>query len=289
MLTDEQLAMRQTGVTATDIGAILGINPYRTALDVYQEKIGSPQKDISENPAVYWGVKLEPLIAERYAQLNKVELEEVGTVRHKEHSHLLCTPDRIIVGANKGLEIKTAGINSISQWSDTVPQHYFMQAAHCMFVLDLEAWDICVLLGGQDMRTYTLTRDKEFDEIILNVANDFWFQHVQAHVAPSLQYHHPLALDALKRMYPTVEDINISIPHDIEETIDRWQMNKEMASQYQKAADAEQAVLLEFMKDVASGELADGRRLKRTLVKMPAREQAAYEYVRLSISKGKKK
>ena len=40
VLSAEQLALRLGGLGGSDVAAVCGVNPYKTALDVYREKVG---------------------------------------------------------------------------------------------------------------------------------------------------------------------------------------------------------------------------------------------------------
>jgi predicted phage-related endonuclease len=67
-------------------GAICGLSPYRTALDVYLDKTSN---DISEdtNAAHQAGYSLEDIIAKEYAQVTgyDVEIGCQSTIYHPEH------------------------------------------------------------------------------------------------------------------------------------------------------------------------------------------------------------
>lgn len=65
--------MRTKGIGGTDIGAIIGVNPWKGPMDVYLEKIGitEPQED---NEAMWWGREMEPTLAKRYAKEKNIEI-----------------------------------------------------------------------------------------------------------------------------------------------------------------------------------------------------------------------
>lgn len=69
--SEEYALIRKDGIGASDIAAVLGINPYKTTQQLFEEKLNtiiSPEeKQISNIPAVRKGIDLEPLI------LNKLE------------------------------------------------------------------------------------------------------------------------------------------------------------------------------------------------------------------------
>lgn len=68
-MTNEQrtawLEGRRTGIGGSDVAAVLGLNPWKTPLDVWNDKLGlSEDKGMSE-PA-YWGTVLEDTVAKEF-------------------------------------------------------------------------------------------------------------------------------------------------------------------------------------------------------------------------------
>ena len=56
---------RRTGIGGSDVAAVLGLNPWKTPLDVWNDKLGlSEDKEMSE-PA-YWGTVLEDTVAKEF-------------------------------------------------------------------------------------------------------------------------------------------------------------------------------------------------------------------------------
>ena len=187
-LTTEQLALRRTGVTSTDIAAIAGINPYRSALEVYMDKTKPDWRgeEGPESEPCYWGLALEPPVTERYERDHtNLLLEHPGTVRSIRQEWMLATPDRIVLGKDAdgvrsrwGLEVKTAfSPAQVARWGeggDQMPEEYLIQCAWCMAVCELARWDLAVLLGGYhglEYREYRLTRDREFERGLVEGAN----------------------------------------------------------------------------------------------------------------------
>ena len=56
---EEWLQQRTHGIGGSDVAAIMGISKYKSAYALYMEKVGLLQpEDISEKPAVHWGLSL---------------------------------------------------------------------------------------------------------------------------------------------------------------------------------------------------------------------------------------
>ena len=135
-MTDKQwLEERKTYIGGSDIGSIIGCNPYRTALDVYMDKTGETLDD-SENDAIYWGHQLEDIVAQEYSRRTGYVIEKpAGLIRHSEYPFIAANIDRWADGGNHILECKTAGYNSAKNWqsgttADLIPNSYQCQVAY---------------------------------------------------------------------------------------------------------------------------------------------------------------
>jgi putative phage-type endonuclease len=183
------VALRRTGIGGTDASAILGLNPYRTPLQVWAEKRGLVAER-EQTDAMYWGAALEPVIARRYMQETGAQLYHPENVfHHAEHDVLLGTPDYMVAGAAlKGLEIKTAGAHTAHRWgrpgTDEVPSEYVIQCVHYMAVTGAHEWDLAVLIGGQDFRIYTLHWDGDLWAEIEPQLIAWWQRHMVEGVEP---------------------------------------------------------------------------------------------------------
>jgi len=175
LFTKEQLEERKKGIGASEAATILGYNPYASPIDLWMVKKGI--KVVEENQAMRLGTKLEPIIATMYEEATGLELYSPGTLKYK-NPIIYGTPDRFIIGKNKGVEIKTANARMAENWgaegTDEVPQHYLIQCIICMAVSDFPTWDVAVLLGGQDFRIYNILRDVELENTIIDKLLAWW-------------------------------------------------------------------------------------------------------------------
>lgn len=176
------LDLRRSGLGGTDASAVLGMNPWRTPLQVWSEKRGLvPPQETTE--AMRWGLLLEPVIAERYTEETGRKLIAPENVyHHPKHDFLLATPDRLCTSERRGLEIKTASSHTSHEWgrprSDEVPRHYLIQCMHYMAVLGYRVWDLAVLIGGNDFRIYTITWDQSAADAMIEQEVAWWQRHM---------------------------------------------------------------------------------------------------------------
>src|SRR3954471_5849993 len=110
-LTEEQLRLRMQGVGGSEIGAVAGLSPFATPLDVYATKVGE-RPPLEENHHMRRGRILEPAIAAWWAEETGAEqMREPGTLKSSTHPLVIATPDRaaLIQGELAGCEIKAPG------------------------------------------------------------------------------------------------------------------------------------------------------------------------------------
>jgi putative phage-type endonuclease len=229
VLTNEQLRLRRAGVTASDVAAILGLSPFAGPLDVYLAKTGQADER-QDTEAMRWGRELEPLVLRRYASDRGVELEFPGTIHHPDHPEILGTPDAVVAGERRGVEVKTTGSRSSHLWgepgTENVPAHYLIQCAMYMAICDADAWDLAVLIGGQDYRVYTIERDLEIEALLVDAALRFWNYHVLAEVPPTVDSS-ASAARYLSQLFPTSNGVMRSADSEAELWADRLREARE--------------------------------------------------------------
>ena len=94
------LMARNTFITATELAAIVGADPWRGPMDVYAEKVGLLGHEPPSLP-MRVGTALEGLIAELYEERTENKVVANGfTLCHQPDSRLAATPDFWIVGEN---------------------------------------------------------------------------------------------------------------------------------------------------------------------------------------------
>ncbi len=184
-LTEEQQAVRKRGVGASEVGAILGVNPWSKPIDVQRSKLGlsepSPPSPDTER-GDFDELALRPWYAHRYRR----HVEEVGTLRHEDRPLLIATPDGISCplegeGDKYLLEIKSPGQHTQYDWgedgTDQVPMYHVPQVLWGMAATGLKAAHVVARVRCE-MRVYVVPFDQEvFDDIYARVER-FWQRHV---------------------------------------------------------------------------------------------------------------
>ena len=176
------LEVRKSGIGGSDAAAAVGLNPHKSALELWMEKTGRdahlPQPDPTDTrEPVFWGSLLEPIVAAAYTQQTGNRVRKVNAVlRHPTVPYMLANLDREVVGAPgvQILECKTAGEFGARLWRDGVPEYVQLQVQHQLAVTGKQAADVAVLLCGQKLEVYRIQRDDDLIARLIELEGDFW-------------------------------------------------------------------------------------------------------------------
>lgn len=194
---------RLTGLGGSDLGAILGLNPYRTPFQVWSEKTGRSES-FTGNLQTRFGSYAEEFVAREYSDRTGRQVQRYNSLLRHPNAPLLGHIDRLVVpeGAKRashqreirtdlGLEVKTAHALAASRngdWgepgTDAVPASYLIQCQAYMLLTGCAHWDLAVLFGNSDFQIYHLHQDQELGEYIVEEASRWWRDYVVADVPP---------------------------------------------------------------------------------------------------------
>lgn len=200
---EDWLQARKSGIGGSDIAAILGVSPYKSAVDVFLDKTGQTP-DSEMNEAMFWGTVLEDVVAKHYQEITSAKVQRIGDlIRHPQHTWMIGNIDRAIVtpgsrarfdggkllGADGILECKTASAYKAGEWGtpdddDAVPTHYAAQGMWYLGISGLEWCDVAVLIGGQKYLVKRIYRDDETIRGMVERAEEFWFKHIAEGIPP---------------------------------------------------------------------------------------------------------
>jgi putative phage-type endonuclease len=240
---------RRQGITGSDIGAICFLNPYRSPLEVYLDKVSEEeQQDISSEP-IYWGNRLEDVIADEYAIRQNVKVSvEPNILQHKEYDFILGSIDRWVNDGEYILECKTIGSRLINQLgevgTDQIPSYWLAQVAWYVAITDTPKADIAVLAAGQDFRIYTYNRNKDLEDKIIKIACNFWHNHIEKRIPPKcVNTRDTFNLFPQSNYHEIVAESNI---------LEKWEQLKAARAEESKIADTIEKLktdIQEFMRD----------------------------------------
>lgn len=169
------LKYRKRGIGGSDAGAVCGLNPYRTAIQVYYDKTSNEIEEI-DNEAMRQGREFEDYVARRFTEATGKKVRRANAMFYDERNpFMLADVDRMVVGENAGLECKTASPYMADKWQDgKIPMSYQIQCHHYMSVCNADAWYIAVLIYGREFKYYRIDRDEEMIADLIHIEQDFW-------------------------------------------------------------------------------------------------------------------
>lgn len=214
---DEWLDRRKTGIGGSDAAAILGVNPYKTPLDVYRDKVGDVPPSAITKP-MRAGILLEPIAADMYAEETGRGIRRQPLKRHPEYGFMIGNVDRqIFAGTGEGdyavettgiLEIKTAGMATFSRCkAHGLDDSMVVQLMHYLAVYGYE-WGSFALLGRErwELIHFDLERDDEFIDQLIDRERAFWLDHVEAHVPPHVDEEDEILVPEVEGELAIMED-----------------------------------------------------------------------------------
>lgn len=183
----EWLKERQCGIGGSDVGAILGVNKYKTPFEVYLEKTEPITEVKEQSESAYFGDIFEEIVAKEFEKrTGKKVRRDRRHFKHKYYPFMVANIDRRVVGENAILECKTANQFLAKEWEDEeIPASYLLQVQHYLAVTGAEKGYIAVLIGGQKFLWKEVQRDEELIEIIIKAEKEFW-KMVQDKTPPAL-------------------------------------------------------------------------------------------------------
>ena len=183
---EDWLRYRKCGITGTDAGAILGLNPYRSAFQVYHDKISDTIENI-DNEAMRQGRDLEDYVAQRFSEETGFKVRRANAIyQSEEHPLLLADFDRLIVGQKAGLECKTVSPFSADKWADgKIPAHYLAQVDHYLAVSGFDCWYVAALIFGRELVIHKIVTDKQVLSDLIDEEERFWTNHVVPQIPPA--------------------------------------------------------------------------------------------------------
>ena len=254
---------RQSGIGGSEIAAIVGLNQYRTPMQVWESKVNPVQDEETSQPA-YWGTVLEDVVAKEYALRtgNKVQ-RLTKQMRHPEFSFAIANIDRAVINpeisgnvrwkdgkltTDRILECKTANGFMAKQWgeagTDSVPDAYLIQCQWYMGVTGASVCDLAVLIGGQDFRIYTILRDDDLINDLLIQGAAFW-ELVQNKIEPD-PVNYP---EAVKKWAISDPSLSVQADDSLIDDLEQIQGIKAQVKELEAQEDAIKARVLVAMQD----------------------------------------
>ncbi|MDU4882969.1 YqaJ viral recombinase family protein [uncultured Clostridium sp.] len=244
----EWLKERQCGIGGSDVGAIVGVNKYKTQFEVYIEKTEPITEVKEQSESAYFGDIFEDIVAKEFEKRTGLKVRrDRKHYKHKEYPFMVANIDRKIVGQNAILECKTANQYLLKEWEDEeIPASYLLQVQHYLAVTGADKGYIAVLVGGQKFIWKEVPRDEELIEMIIQLEKDFWSL-VEAKTPPALDGS-SAAEKYLRERYKDVEENKaIELGFEYKDKIKTYlDMKKELKAFENKIQELENQIKFEI-------------------------------------------
>ncbi len=200
-ITEAQRERRRKGIGASDMAAILGVDPYRTAGDVFIEKT-QDLEPLQINEAMKTGNFLEAgVLSWAEQELGKIKR---GQYRSLKGSPLFSNCDALLMESGDPVEAKTSGITHWArneEWgepgTDQIPDHINIQGQVQMLCTERETCHVAALIGGRGFQLFRVRRSEAVCTVIIDSASAFWDGVLSGRPAQPLS---PAAVETLKRI-----------------------------------------------------------------------------------------
>jgi putative phage-type endonuclease len=178
------LLERAKSIGASDSSAVLGINPWKSNVELWLEKT-NPESllDQPDNLNMRLGRDMEPILRQLFTEETGLQVRQDNHIRYDDEYPFLSTNlDGRIVGDKVPLELKTTGM-----WDGMIPDNYFCQLQHQMMVTKSPYIYFAVLVLSNFGKQFIVEKYKRNERFIADMRSkmvDFWMNYVVTGVAP---------------------------------------------------------------------------------------------------------
>ena len=211
---EKWLKARKEGIGGSDAASVLGLNPYKSSMRVYMDKIstnhvGNKLKDIYEDESIRdiykhesikdkleidkevnykmeLGNKLKNFIANEFVLKTGKKVRSInGILKNDKYPFALANIDRAVIGEKAFLECKITNSYSKKLWQKEVPIYYKIQCYHYMAITGATHCYIAALIGNEELVIHKIDRNEELINEIMNLEKMFWDKCILGEELPS--------------------------------------------------------------------------------------------------------
>lgn len=186
-------------VGGSSVSAIMGVNKWTTAEDIYNVMTGAvDNSEPNENSLFVVGHLAEPIVAQLFTMTARIPTVEGTTLQDKERPWSECQIDRLTLDGTP-VELKTAYQNPMQpdgkrkfgrgcdfnakgellSVDDLIPTEYYIQCQKQMYLTNKPfMWLVVWLTNSPSVRVFKIKRDNDMITKIIKAEDDFMFNHV---------------------------------------------------------------------------------------------------------------
>ena len=186
----EWLNHRMAGIGGSEVGSILGLNPYQSSIELFYDKLGEVEPK-TENIPMFMGNFLEEKVAELYQywekddetlianfnsgkKINKIERINY-ILGNKKYPYLLGNVDRLQTSPDECLiEIKTISGFAMSSWESGIPPYFLAQIQAYLMITEINKARLVMFKDGRYLEVYDIPENPDLQKHISELCSEFW-------------------------------------------------------------------------------------------------------------------
>lgn len=208
---EEWLSLRRNFIGGSDAGAVVGLNPYKSAYTLWAEKTGKVP-EFEGNLITEVGSYLEDFVAKLFEKETgkKVRRKNRMLINH-EYPFACADVDRMVVGENAILECKTTNsFPAMKKFKNgEYPESWYCQMTHYLAVGGYEKAYLAVLIGCREFKIFELERDEDEIKVLMTEEAAFWDK-VTRNVPPPADGEASTS-ETITTIYPESNDNTVSL------------------------------------------------------------------------------
>jgi predicted phage-related endonuclease len=217
MLSERQIKKHYRYVSASNMGSVLGLNPWKSKFQYWCELAGLLFPKQPEQDEIKDRLMLDNLMEETMDRFCHHKwgwkLKKVRGKSFKRFHFLYCIPDRIRVTADRTpreaiclVEYKNIDKYQERAWvNDGVPAYYEAQVRTQSMIYELPAV-LVACFGGTRIRTWEFSRDENIEKYLADEAEKFW----NSLLLDEMPEPDARSTEAINRLFPTHTDLLIN-------------------------------------------------------------------------------
>lgn len=186
---DKWRELRRQGIGGSDAASIAGQNPYRSKFTTYYDKLGQ-LPDEEEKEIIRLGHDLEDYVSARFTEKTGKKVKNCNyIIRSKGNPFMLANVDRLIIGENAVLEVKTTrNYDRYDYANGEYNASYYTQCLHYMAVGGFQKAYLAIYELGVDLYVIEIERNETVEQDIkalIALEKQFWEENIRQQIPPA--------------------------------------------------------------------------------------------------------
>jgi len=259
MPREEWLELRRKYIGGSDIAAIIGLNRYRSPIDVWMDKTGR-KEDKPANEAMRQGLDLEDYVAKRFEEESGKKVQRTNFMHvSDDHPYFAANIDRMVVGEDALLECKTTSMYSSGRWKDNkTPDEYYCQVQWYLGVTGREKAYLACIIFNREFLIREIERDDDVISALFKAGTEFWEDYIIKDQIPPPDGSKASG-EALREVYSDSDPEGIIELYGFKDRLKRYQYLLEMQKDLEIETERIKQEIQKEMGEAEAGFLGDTR------------------------------